>query len=71
MTGDLEAPRPFKAQVSAVSEVLVYPGFQRGKAEDDPDDAALLVLSKATRAPPVALAGDTTIATSVAAAPPS
>ena len=49
-TNDLRSPR---AQVSRVSEVLVYPGFKR---ESFTNDAALLVLASPTTVPAVTLA---------------
>ncbi len=52
VTGNVEWTSP-ERQVSAVSRVIVYPGFDRSV---DDSDAALLVLSAPTTAPAISLA---------------
>ena len=55
VTGTTDLADPVGAQVSAVSQVIVNPGFDPASLQGD---AALLVLATPTTAPPVAIAAD-------------
>lgn len=55
VTGTTDWASESERQVSGVSRVIVYPGFDRSSLTGD---AALLVLSRPTSAPTIALAGE-------------